>query len=82
MQELIGMCLGDKFLAFTNFILAFCIIFHLICEFSHYLYDYFSRKRDTKKLDLHNDLLQSLILRVEKMEKVMSNKKCPLKEEK
>ena len=73
------MLLGERFLAFTNFILAFCIIFHLVCEFSHYAYDYLSRKKDTMKLDLNNELLQDLVSRVQKMEETIGNKKCPLR---
>ena len=76
--EIIG---GTKTLTATNVILAVCIIFHMVCEFGHYIHEYISRKRDGNKLESNNKLLLDLAKRVEKIEQTMSTKRCPLKEE-
>jgi len=69
MEDLIKLILGEKFLAFTNFILAFCILFHLICEFAHYIHEYVSKKNSDRKLEKNNKLLERLLGRVSKLEK-------------
>jgi len=58
----------QQYLPITNLVLAFCIIFHLICEFTHYIHSYFSSKRD-------QNLLEKLDGRLERLEKVHNN--CP-----
>lgn len=81
LEGLIDVVEGSKTLTVTNIILAVCIIFHLICEFGHYIHEFISRRKDTRKLSDNNGLLQNLISRVEKIEETISNKKCPLKKE-
>lgn len=69
MEDLIKLILGERFLAFTNFILIFCIVFHLICEFAHYIHEYASKKCSDRKLEKNNKLLKSLLGRISKLEK-------------
>jgi len=80
-QEFIDVIGGTKTLTVTNVVLAFCIIFHMLCEFGHYIHEFISRKRDGNKLDSNNKLLLDLAERVEKIEQTMSTKRCPLKDE-
>lgn len=68
MQELMEMLLGERFLAFTNFILAFCIVFHICLEFAHYTHEFLSRKKDAKKLNHNNELLQDVLSKIDKLQ--------------
>lgn len=81
MQEILDLIGGEKTLTITNLILATCIIFHLACEFLHYIYSFIASRRGAKKLDISNGLLQSLVERVEKLENTVDNRKCHLVEE-
>ena len=57
MEEFLKIVFSNKTLTVTNIILAGCIIFHLICEFTHYVYSFFSdRKRISLLEDLNNRL--------------------------
>lgn len=76
--EVIG---GAETLTVTNVILCVCIIFHLVCEFCHYIHEYLSRKKDAQKLSDNHGLLQNLVSRVENIETTISSKKCPLKKD-
>lgn len=73
----------EKLLTFSNFVLASCIVFHLICEFTHYIHEFISRRKDGKKLTKSNELLEDVLERVENLEKVHAENMdsiCPLKE--
>ena len=50
----------QQYLPITNLVLAICIVFHLICEFTHYVHSYFSSKRDKNLLEKLNDRLERL----------------------
>lgn len=65
----------------SNWAAVFFIAIHLICEFGHYIHEFISRRKDTKKLSDNHGLLQNLVTRIEKIEETMHNKKCPLKRE-
>jgi hypothetical protein len=71
LYELLG---GSKVLTVTNIILSVCIIFHLICEFTHYIHEFISRRRDSKKLIDNNQLLCAIKKLIEER-----GRECPLK---
>jgi len=57
----------QQYLPITNIVLAFCIVFHLACEFFHYIHSFFASIRD-------NNLLSELNERVKYLEGV--HKSC------
>lgn len=73
-KEIFGIVFGKDTLTITNIILSMCIVFHLICEFSHYILEFIGGR---KKSRLLNDLLS----RVSKLEEVIesNSNKCPFK---
>jgi len=72
MQELFDLIGGESTLTITNLILSGCIIFHLICEFAHYIISFLSHKNDSK-------VLNGLAARVERIEATQERKsrECP-----
>lgn len=58
----------QQYLPITNIVLAFCIVFHLACEFFHYIHSFLSSRRDGKKISVSNELLFELIERVKYLE--------------
>lgn len=83
MKGLSELILNKELLTISNFVLASCIVFHLICEFTHYIHEFLSRRKDAKKLTKSNELLTDVLARVEQIEKVQAengNGSCPLKE--
>lgn len=63
----------QQYLPITNIVLACCIVFHLACEFFHYIHSYFSSKRDSKNISANNELLSELNERVKYLEGVHKN---------
>lgn len=85
LDSLVDIVATPKTLTITNCVLAVCIIVHLICEFGHYIHEYLSRKKDTKKLTANNELLHDMKVRIEKIEKTQEERgrhNCPLKPKK
>lgn len=72
MQELFELIGGESTLTITNLVLSGCIIFHLICEFVHYITSFISHKNDSK-------ILKDLATRVERIESTQERKsrECP-----
>ena len=70
MQEIIELIGGTKTLTITNLILAFCIVFHLICEFAHYIFEFWSHRKDGKQVKENGVLLQQVMERIEKIERI------------
>lgn len=78
MQELVEVLLGERFLAFSNLLAVFFIAIHLTCEFAHYIHEFISSRKDAKRLDTNNGLLENLVVRVETLESTINNRKCHL----
>jgi hypothetical protein len=82
MKELLDIVLGDRFLAFSNLILICCLAFHQLCEWAHYIHEFFSHRKEAKRLVANNKLLTDMMSRIEKIEKTQQERggqQCPLK---
>ncbi len=64
----------QQYLPLTNIVLAVCIVFHLACEFFHYIYSFFASRRDNININKGNKLLSELNERVKYLEAV--HKSC------
>lgn len=62
-------------LTITNVILAGCIIFHLLCEFAHYIHEFWSHKKDGKQALANGKMLAAMTKRIESIEK-RQREKC------
>jgi len=80
-MDIVELFYNKDLLTASNWAAVLFITIHFMCELGHYIYEFVSRRKDTKKLDVNNDLLQNLVNRIEKIEVTISNKKCPLKQE-
>lgn len=80
-MDIVELFYNKDLLTASNWAAVLFITIHFVCELGHYIYEFVSRRKDTRKLDVNNELLHGLANRVEKMEEVMANKKCPLKGE-
>lgn len=70
MAEIVNFLLEKKeLLTVGNFVLAFCIIFHLFCEFAHYVHEFICRRRDAERFKDNNRILLSIFERIEKIER-------------
>jgi len=70
---------GSKTLTVTNVILSVCIIFHLCCEFAHYIHEFVSRRKQGQELKANAALLKELKELIERIEAQNGNgckKKC------
>jgi len=63
-----------EYLSITNVVLSVCIVFHLACEFFHYIYSFLTSRKDSKKINSNNELLFELNERVKYLEGV--HKSC------
>lgn len=73
LNEIYELVSGSKALTVTNVILAFCIIFHLFCEFVHYIHEFISRRRQGKELKANGAVLKELKELVERIEKTQNS---------
>jgi len=78
MKELLEFLGGTKTLTITNLILSVCIVFHLCCEFAHYIHEFISRRKESKLFKTNNKLLTEMSARIEAIEKTQKERgKCP-----
>lgn len=66
MMDLFNILLEKKeLLTASNLVLAFCIVFHLFCEFAHYIHEFVCRKRDAEQGRINNKILLKILERIE-----------------
>jgi hypothetical protein len=92
MKEIIDLVGGESTLTVTNIVLAGCIIFHLFCEFAHYIHEFWSHRKDGKQVKENGELLRDVKRLLEEANEALSQVKsiqqkrikgckCPEKEE-
>lgn len=88
MHGIIDIITKPETLTITNVVLAVCILFHLFCEFAHYIHEFLSHRKERKQSKANGELLKEVkVLLVdakdvlEKISKVQEqrakNCKCP-----
>lgn len=60
MKEILDLVGGESTLTVTNIILAVCIVFHLVCEFAHYIHEFWSHRKDGKQVKENGELLRDV----------------------
>lgn len=92
MKEILDLVGGESTLTVTNIVLAVCIVFHLICEFAHYIHEFWSHRKDGKQVKENGELLRDVKHLLEEanealgqvrniQQKRIKGCKCPEKEE-
>ena len=79
MQSIADLISRPETLTVTNIVLACCIVFHLMCEFAHYIHEFWSHRKDGKQVKANGEMLETMIRRIETIEKTQrerSAKKC------
>ncbi len=69
MQSIIDLIARPETLNVTNAILTVCIIFHLICEFTHYIHEFLSHRKERNQVKENVILLKKMMGRIKEIEK-------------
>ena len=82
MSGIVELMSRPETLTVTNIVLAVCIVFHLCCEFAHYIHEFWSHRKDGRQVKANGEMLIDMMSRIEKIEKTQKTRgaqQCPLK---
>lgn len=71
MKEIIDLISRPETMSVTNVILSGCIVVHLVCEFAHYIHEFWSHRKDGKQVKENGEILKEVKKLLEESNKAL-----------